>query len=221
MHGVILEPHGVIGSSLHGGLLELLRHGASLHAVRTEASEAGHHSAHGEYRDAQNLQISRSQGSSVGEFENVLGNTQIADLLTGDGAEIIGQFTNEKNNKIYIMSSGYSGAANCPRDKVAYSSVGQAGTTIILATAAGTVIDPQASGIQIGMLLRGDSWNGATPTVAPVVTNVTTTNITIDISITLLALDVITIGFANIIHELDVTTNALKLFSTHYWLEFK
>ena len=27
----------------------------------------------GEYRDASNLQISRSQGSSVGEFENILG----------------------------------------------------------------------------------------------------------------------------------------------------
>ena len=30
----------------------------------------------GEYRDASNLQISRSQGSSVGEFENILGNVK-------------------------------------------------------------------------------------------------------------------------------------------------
>ena len=176
----------------------------------------------GEYRDAQNLQISRSQGSSVGEFENVLGNTEVADLLTGDGADIIGQFTNEKNNKIYIMSAGYSGAANCPRDKVTYSSVGQTGTTITLATAAGTVIDPQASGIQTGMLLRGDSWNGAIPAVAPVVTNVTAANITIDISITLLALDVITIGFANTIHELtvDISPNPLKLLAVGSFLNF-
>jgi len=165
----------------------------------------------GEYRDAQNLQISRSQGSSVGEFENVLGNTEAVDLLTGDGAEVIGQFTSEKNNKIYIISAAYSLEAVCPRDKVAYSSVGQTGTTITLATAAGTLIDPQASGIQVGMLLRGDSWNGAIPTVAPVVTNVTAANITVDISITLLALDVITIGFANMIHELDVAANTLKL----------
>ena len=28
----------------------------------------------GEYRDAQNLQISRSAGDSVGEFENILSN---------------------------------------------------------------------------------------------------------------------------------------------------
>ena len=165
----------------------------------------------GEYRDAQNLQISRSQGSSVGEFENVLGNTEVADLLTGDGAEIIGQLTSEKNNKIYIISTSYTSDANCPRDIVVYSSVGQTGTTITLATAAGVVIDPQATGIQNGMLLRGDSWNGITPTIAPVVTNVTTTNITIDTTITLLNLDVMTIGFANMIQELDVTTNTLKL----------
>jgi len=165
----------------------------------------------GEYRDAQNLQISRSQGSSVGEFENVLGNTEAVNLLTGDGAEVIGQFTSEKNNKIYIISAAYSLEAVCPRDKVAYSNGGQTGTTITLATAAGTVIDPQASGIQVGMLLRGDSWNGGVPTIAPVVTNVTATNITLDTTITLLNLDVMTIGFANMIHELDVTTNTLKL----------
>ena len=32
----------------------------------------------GEYRDAQNLQISRSSGDSVGEFENVLSNEKKA-----------------------------------------------------------------------------------------------------------------------------------------------
>jgi len=174
----------------------------------------------GEYRDAQNLQISRSQGSSVGEFENVLGNTEVADLLTGDGADIIGQFTSEKNNKIYIISTSWSDPGNCPRDIVAYSSVGQTGTTITLATAAGVVIDPQAAGIQNGMLLRGDSWNGGVPTIAPVVTNVTATNITLDTTITLLNLDVMTIGFANMIHELDVVTNALKLLIVGSFLNF-
>jgi hypothetical protein len=32
----------------------------------------------GEYRDAQNLQISRSEGSTVGEFENILGDLSVA-----------------------------------------------------------------------------------------------------------------------------------------------
>ena len=31
----------------------------------------------GEYREAFNLMISRSEGSTVGEFENMLGNTSI------------------------------------------------------------------------------------------------------------------------------------------------
>ena len=31
----------------------------------------------GEYREARNLSISRSEGSTVGEFENILGNTEI------------------------------------------------------------------------------------------------------------------------------------------------
>ncbi len=35
----------------------------------------------GEYRKAFNLSISRSEGSSVGEFENVLGNVIISDYL--------------------------------------------------------------------------------------------------------------------------------------------
>ena len=34
----------------------------------------------GEYREAINLMISRSEGSTVGEFENLLGNTKIKDL---------------------------------------------------------------------------------------------------------------------------------------------
>jgi len=36
----------------------------------------------GEYRDARNLQISRSQGSEVGEFENILGNTQLVKAVS-------------------------------------------------------------------------------------------------------------------------------------------
>ena len=44
----------------------------------------------GEYRDAQNLQISRSQGAEVGEFENVLGNEELTYLYTGrTGSKLI------------------------------------------------------------------------------------------------------------------------------------
>ena len=78
----------------------------------------------GEYRDANNLQISRSQGSEVGEFENILGNNELAYLYTGTigqddyTGKIIGQFTNETDNIIYVYSAGYDGNGRCPRDLV-------------------------------------------------------------------------------------------------------
>ena len=36
----------------------------------------------GEYRDAKNLQLSRSEGSEVGEFENVLQNQELTYFYT-------------------------------------------------------------------------------------------------------------------------------------------
>ena len=62
----------------------------------------------GEYRDAQNLQISRSEGSSVGEFENIPGNIQRAYLSTGRNGtsysgNIIGQHTDEGTGVIYLV----------------------------------------------------------------------------------------------------------------------
>ena len=60
----------------------------------------------GEYRDAQNLQISKSEGAEVGEFENIPGNTRLTYLYTGRNGtaytgNIIGQYTDETNNTIY------------------------------------------------------------------------------------------------------------------------
>ena len=34
----------------------------------------------GEYRDAQNVSVSRSEGSDVGSLENILGNSALTDL---------------------------------------------------------------------------------------------------------------------------------------------
>jgi len=61
----------------------------------------------GEYREAINLMISRSEGSTVGEFENVLGNTSISNL-NGDNAVIIGHYVNETTNKVYLFATGYN-----------------------------------------------------------------------------------------------------------------
>ena len=40
----------------------------------------------GEYREAINLLISRSEGSTVGEFENILGNTKASTISTNKRA---------------------------------------------------------------------------------------------------------------------------------------
>jgi hypothetical protein len=61
----------------------------------------------GEYREAINLLISRSEGSTVGEFENVLGNTLYN--LGFDDTHVIGHQTDETNNIVYLFVTSYKG----------------------------------------------------------------------------------------------------------------
>ena len=63
----------------------------------------------GEYREAINLMISRSEGSTVGEFENVLGNTSIKELSV-DNEAVIGHFVNQTTNKVYLFATQYNNA---------------------------------------------------------------------------------------------------------------
>tara|TARA_R100000541_G_scaffold21557_1_gene31519 strand:- start:2865 stop:7469 length:4605 start_codon:yes stop_codon:yes gene_type:complete len=60
----------------------------------------------GEYREAINLLISRSEGSTVGEFENVLGNTDYS--LQGSLGFVIGHVVDETNNLVYLFTTNYS-----------------------------------------------------------------------------------------------------------------
>lgn len=67
----------------------------------------------GEYREARNLSISRSEGSTVGEFENVLGNTGVSSLslltpAAPAGTEIIGQYIEENSSIAYFMATDYN-----------------------------------------------------------------------------------------------------------------
>jgi hypothetical protein len=64
----------------------------------------------GEYRDAQNVTISRSEGDGVGTFQNILGNELIStfDLEGIQGLSIIGQTVDEVNNQIYLFLSNYT-----------------------------------------------------------------------------------------------------------------
>jgi hypothetical protein len=72
----------------------------------------------GEYREAINLLVSRSEGSTVGEFENVLGNTSIID--TGNTKSIIGYAADDTNNIIYLFATDWddvSGNTRAPSTK--------------------------------------------------------------------------------------------------------
>jgi len=60
----------------------------------------------GEYRDAFNIQVSKSEGSNVGSLENVLGNYKVLDLdeLTGvSGLSCIGEAHDDSTGFVYLF----------------------------------------------------------------------------------------------------------------------
>ena len=65
----------------------------------------------GDYRNALNVQISRSEGDGVGSLENVLGNSLAVDFeaLTGvANLTCIGYFSDDINNVIYLFLTDYT-----------------------------------------------------------------------------------------------------------------
>ena len=63
----------------------------------------------GEYRDGENIAISRSEGADVGALENVLGNKLISDFgITAIGVETIGMYTDNGNNRIFLFMTNYT-----------------------------------------------------------------------------------------------------------------
>ena len=65
--------------------------------------------SNGEYRDAENVNISRSEGEDVGALENVLGNKLIyqADIEIV-GKEIIGHYQDEATNRVFLFTTNYT-----------------------------------------------------------------------------------------------------------------
>jgi len=59
----------------------------------------------GEYRQAVNIQVSRSEGESVGALENILGNKLLINLQPNSQA--IGYFADEQSSIIYIFVTNY------------------------------------------------------------------------------------------------------------------
>ena len=68
----------------------------------------------GQYRDGKNIQISRSEGDDVGALENVLGNEFLTSfgLDTIPNLEIIGDYTDDTTNTIFLFLTNYSDSSN-------------------------------------------------------------------------------------------------------------
>ena len=72
----------------------------------------------GEYRDARNVQVSKSEGANVGALENVLGNEPVLNINTLTGStdqKCIGQVVDDSNNFVYLFTT------NRTADKSSYS----------------------------------------------------------------------------------------------------
>ena len=73
----------------------------------------------GEYRDAMNIAISKSEGSDVGAVENIKGNIELVDIKEEEsvtGLDIIGYYADEANNCVYIFSTNQNETASPPEN---------------------------------------------------------------------------------------------------------
>ncbi len=190
----------------------------------------------GEYRNALNLQISRSEGSDVGEFETMLGTTELAYLRLGSefdsftgiktyAGKVIGQYTDEANGKLYTFSTGYTGAGVTPRDIQVFTGGGFPiiGNTFTLYDGAGNALDPLALGVQVGMLLWGDAIDSSLNTdFDPYVTAVTNADITISWNTagSIASGLPFTIGWCNKIHVYDIRNQTTTLLVEGGFLNF-
>ena len=69
----------------------------------------------GEYRHAQNAQVSKSEGSDVGALENILGNIKIADLTQDiPNVSSIGYFADDSSSTVYVFLTDNTGNSYVP-----------------------------------------------------------------------------------------------------------
>ncbi len=62
----------------------------------------------GEYRDAVNISIGKSESDNVGAIENLVGNALLSVTAQDPGLEIIGHLEDSTNNKAYVFLTNYT-----------------------------------------------------------------------------------------------------------------
>jgi len=115
--------------------------------------------SNGEYRNAQNVNISRSEGEDVGSLENVLGNKIASELmasvqqeLLGFGVVVIGFFEDDTNKCVYTFLTNYSDPFLGQQTQAPYGS-----EHYIVKTDLKNITDPSYLNSQI--LVRGSFLN--------------------------------------------------------------
>ena len=75
----------------------------------------------GEYRDAVNVQVSRSEGEDVGALENVLGNKLLTKfgLASIPDVEIIGTYEDDNKQRAYFIATNYTDTSDDELSNVA------------------------------------------------------------------------------------------------------
>jgi len=76
----------------------------------------------GEYRDAQNINVSRSEGDDVGSVENVLGNELVTDLTATtiyDNRQVIGQYIDQSKERGFFYITDHYDSSSTRLDNFA------------------------------------------------------------------------------------------------------
>ncbi len=115
--------------------------------------------SNGEYRNAQNVNISRSEGEDVGSLENVLGNkiasslmASVAQELLGEGVVVIGFLEDDTNKCVYTFLTNYTDPFLGQQTQAPYGS-----QHYIVKTELKNITDPSYENSQI--LVRGSFLN--------------------------------------------------------------
>ena len=78
----------------------------------------------GEYRDAQNVQVSRSEGANVGSLENSLGNVNVENYTTitdNPNLQCIGVLPDDTSNTVFLFFTDHTYSVNEKGARVAFS----------------------------------------------------------------------------------------------------
>ena len=83
----------------------------------------------GEYRDGQNISVSKSEGPDEGVVENILGNSQYSNFGFESNTEIIGYYVDTNKDRIYIFATNFNDSSpdnlsNFPVDSVPHPAGG-------------------------------------------------------------------------------------------------